>query len=562
MAEVVRQTLESISPELYELKNREIFTGEEVNKIIKDVTKFEYALLKRPPHKKDFLRYIQYQVNLDAIRRVRRRKKPNVGKIRHSEHGLSKRIHHTFQGALKKFSGDLKLWKEYISFCQRTGSAKTLDRVVAQAIQYHPLETDLWILAAKHQFEEYANIQAARTMLQRGLRTQDTNLALWREYTRLEYLYWEKMLKRRNILAGRFPEDTSVHADFQDEGEEMQFWRGEVILLLVRRASTALKGQFLYSYLTQVLDFIANSRLGAPIHNTVREDLRVTLAKLAEDVDTESSAQEKERKSLLAIAQILLAWPLSHARVAWADETEHADLEGIAREIENSQVEVMECLGEHAGPCGDELIITRIGVWNEFLAMVPLAGDPLVGVVQEALIALQEQKSSSEPSTDEESNGDIASEVGLAWMDAIDEPDVVDLSTVGKNNEADTVDISDKKKWNRLRSETLIGLLFKGHRAALRKEIQDTLQARYLSRALMYMMRDILSCMFPNDVSLHRHLYECAVDNFGRTDHVFWAEYMQFEVEKGDRTRYDGLYTRAIKMLKNPYALMGHSVQQ
>eukprot|EP00042_Codosiga_hollandica_P053721 m.710485 g.710485 ORF g.710485 m.710485 type:complete len:230 (-) comp58760_c0_seq6:25-714(-) len=58
----------------------------------------------------------------------------------------------------------------------------------------------LWIKAAKWEFEQNANISAARVLLQRSLRLMAHQPDLWTEYFRLEWLYLEKMTKRMQVL--------------------------------------------------------------------------------------------------------------------------------------------------------------------------------------------------------------------------------------------------------------------------------------------------------------------------------------------------------------------------
>lgn len=61
------------------------------------------------------------------------------------------------------------------------GSNKALGRAFATAIQYHPRDERMWIKAAKWEFEENANSEAARILLQRALRLNKTSESLWRE---------------------------------------------------------------------------------------------------------------------------------------------------------------------------------------------------------------------------------------------------------------------------------------------------------------------------------------------------------------------------------------------
>ncbi|KAK3754442.1 hypothetical protein QZH41_009215 [Actinostola sp. cb2023] len=76
--------------------------------IIKKRTDFEYRLQKRVPEKQDFLRYIQYEINLDILRKKR---KLNLGlkKTMKGEYEMTKRLHTLFKKALQKFKVCVKI---------------------------------------------------------------------------------------------------------------------------------------------------------------------------------------------------------------------------------------------------------------------------------------------------------------------------------------------------------------------------------------------------------------------------------------------------------------------
>ena len=83
--------------------------------------------------KSDFLRYVEYEMNLDRLRRKRKArlgldKKPEAGQkgMTLSDHSLVQRVHGIYSKALKRFSGDVSLWIQYFEWCKAVKSSKAL----------------------------------------------------------------------------------------------------------------------------------------------------------------------------------------------------------------------------------------------------------------------------------------------------------------------------------------------------------------------------------------------------------------------------------------------------
>lgn len=82
MADTVRIVLERLVPALNELVELELFTASEVKAIVHRRETFEYRLKRRVAAKIDYLRYLTYELNLEALRRVR---KHRLGKLQCAE---------------------------------------------------------------------------------------------------------------------------------------------------------------------------------------------------------------------------------------------------------------------------------------------------------------------------------------------------------------------------------------------------------------------------------------------------------------------------------------------
>lgn len=163
------------------------------------------------------MRYIEYELNVDALRRRRKEERRIMKKHSSpSEFACIRRITYTFKRALQKFKGDIRLWLQFFTFCERSNSVKSLGKAYAQALQFLPRQDGLWVKAAAWEWSQNKNIAAARVLMQRGIRINSDSKALYKEYLRLELLYLDKIRQRRAILglpARNVGNDPSTTAD-------------------------------------------------------------------------------------------------------------------------------------------------------------------------------------------------------------------------------------------------------------------------------------------------------------------------------------------------------------
>eukprot|EP00232_Nephroselmis_pyriformis_P022377 CAMPEP_0182871328 /NCGR_PEP_ID=MMETSP0034_2-20130328/11054_1 /TAXON_ID=156128 /ORGANISM="Nephroselmis pyriformis, Strain CCMP717" /LENGTH=338 /DNA_ID=CAMNT_0025003873 /DNA_START=81 /DNA_END=1094 /DNA_ORIENTATION=- len=201
MADTVRYLLEEMIPELEDLEKRGLFSKGEIREVVKKRTNFEYLLKRRATLKADYLRYVEFESKFEVLRRHRKRSLNLTDeKASISDHSVSRRIHFIYERATRKFKGDLRLWLRYFEFCRASGSTKSLSKIISRALQMHPTAAGLWSYAAAYEFESLHNPDAARALMQRGLRMCKGSERLWLEYFRMELLYAHKLETRRKIL--------------------------------------------------------------------------------------------------------------------------------------------------------------------------------------------------------------------------------------------------------------------------------------------------------------------------------------------------------------------------
>eukprot|EP00301_Raphidiophrys_heterophryoidea_P019826 c4671_g1_i1.p1 GENE.c4671_g1_i1~~c4671_g1_i1.p1 ORF type:complete len:669 (-),score=179.31 c4671_g1_i1:167-2173(-) len=192
-------SLENMLPDLTDFYTRGIFSQNEIKSILKTRTQQENLMQGRLATKHDYLRAIQYEMNLMVLKGKRKRRL-GIQKATRADFAVETRIHALFRRALQRFQSDKKLWLQYLDLCVRSKSRKTMSKTFAHVLRIFPTEVGLWIYAASFEFEMNLNMTAARALLQRGIRVNPTHKRIWREYMRLECLYALKLRERREIL--------------------------------------------------------------------------------------------------------------------------------------------------------------------------------------------------------------------------------------------------------------------------------------------------------------------------------------------------------------------------
>ncbi|KAK9475431.1 U3 small nucleolar RNA-associated protein 6-domain-containing protein [Dipodascopsis tothii] len=200
MAEKVRYYLEQTVPELQDLQKKGIFNKQEIAAIMKRRTDFEHRIGSRGVKPADFLRYVEYEMNLDSLRRKRIQRMNLKGRSSVSDWAGKRRILFVFDRGTKRFPSEISLWTEYVEYAKQADAVNVLTKIFTTVLRLHPTNASLWIMAAQHEFEVNANVRAARSIMQRGLRFASHSARLWVEYAKLELNYLAKVLARRQIL--------------------------------------------------------------------------------------------------------------------------------------------------------------------------------------------------------------------------------------------------------------------------------------------------------------------------------------------------------------------------
>lgn len=292
MAEIVELRLERGINELLQLERVNLFTEAEVKAIIKRRKAFEYKLQKPQKVKEDFLKYIAYEQSLLKLIKVRRKKIGYTHKYKEIDQVIANRIAAIYRSIVYKNQTDIQLWFSYINFCKKQEWKGVVGSLYTRMLQVNVDKDALWIAAAKWELEGNNAHDAARKLLQRGLRHIPTSVHLWTEYFRMELMYADKIKKRRAILIGdgkdtggkwflcrdlRFNDSVAEDLDAEEEVNNDAILSGRVAQVVYDKGIAKLESIDFCSDVLAVLDEF-DDNLASPIRQHIYDDLKVKYA--------------------------------------------------------------------------------------------------------------------------------------------------------------------------------------------------------------------------------------------------------------------------------------------
>lgn len=219
MAEIVQLRIEHGVEELLELERAELFTSEEIRTVIKKRKHFEYRLQRQNRNKEDFLKYISYEQCLLKLVKIRRDKVGFTHRFKEIDLSIANKIALLFRQACFGNKSDVDLWLSYISFCKDMKWLGHVSKVYGQMLGVLNKQPELWVSAAKFEFDENHSMETARMTLMRGLRFCPDSKLLYRESFRLELLYVDKIVKRKEFLQ-QWDKHPSNRKRKRSEGDE------------------------------------------------------------------------------------------------------------------------------------------------------------------------------------------------------------------------------------------------------------------------------------------------------------------------------------------------------
>ena len=124
--------------------------------IVKKRREFEYKVNRKGAELMDFLRYIQYEITLDKLRKTRinllgtNTTKHAMGErwilmfllsgVKKQSHLVKysgeRRVHSIFFRAERRFHHIAELWLNHVRYCLQAGSHRALSRIFARCVSY------------------------------------------------------------------------------------------------------------------------------------------------------------------------------------------------------------------------------------------------------------------------------------------------------------------------------------------------------------------------------------------------------------------------------------------
>ena len=180
-------------PEVTYFVERKVFTERETKELMMERRAFEMAINSRAYTVRDYLNYINHEINIECTRRDRY-EKMKLKQQNHRDGAIIRRVFDLFNRCLTKFSHDTAVWHKYIEFCASSGSSTVLNKVLMRAIKRHPRETSFRLIAADRELQ-VGNLIGARKLLMRSVRIRTTNQGLiWQQLFKLECVAIHKLV--------------------------------------------------------------------------------------------------------------------------------------------------------------------------------------------------------------------------------------------------------------------------------------------------------------------------------------------------------------------------------
>ena len=186
MAEFVEKRCEDMIPELEQMERIKLFDKTEVRGIAKKLKEYEYKIQRHSKTKEDYLRYIQYLMDLLKLIKQRRDKFGITQKKCNIDHIITNKINHLYKDATFKFQDDIRFWIAYIKFCKHVQFQNSVSHMLGRMLQVHQDKPKCWHIAARWELEENKNKQTARQFLLRGLHIHPTSQLLFIDAIKLE----------------------------------------------------------------------------------------------------------------------------------------------------------------------------------------------------------------------------------------------------------------------------------------------------------------------------------------------------------------------------------------
>ncbi|KRZ41038.1 U3 small nucleolar RNA-associated protein 6 -like protein [Trichinella pseudospiralis] len=214
MSEFVQLHLEEFLPVFEHLEHLHLFNKNEIRRVIKKLKYYEYKQQKRYKTKEDLLNLIKYLCAFYSLIRERRSVIKVFSNKEEIEFILAGRIENLYRVACRRHPDDENIWLARIQFAEKRKMFHAVSKLYLHMLQLHTRKPNLWLLAAKWEFEKNGSCQNARLLLQRAIRFNEKSKKIWIEYFRFELLYIEKLYQRYLLIRSSGDGEKDIEEEF------------------------------------------------------------------------------------------------------------------------------------------------------------------------------------------------------------------------------------------------------------------------------------------------------------------------------------------------------------
>ncbi|KYN05376.1 PREDICTED: U3 small nucleolar RNA-associated protein 6 homolog [Cyphomyrmex costatus] len=186
MAEFVEKRCQDMIPELEQMEKLKLFDKNEIRSIAKKLKEYEYKIQRHTKTKEDYLRYIQYEMDLLKLIKQRRDKYGITQKRSVIDYGITNKMDNLYKEAISKFQDDIRFWVAYMKFCKHMHFHSNINNMLGRMLQVHRDKPKCWHIAAYWELEENKNKHSARQYLLRGLQKHPNSQLLYIDAFKLE----------------------------------------------------------------------------------------------------------------------------------------------------------------------------------------------------------------------------------------------------------------------------------------------------------------------------------------------------------------------------------------
>ncbi|KOX78354.1 U3 small nucleolar RNA-associated protein 6 like protein [Melipona quadrifasciata] len=176
MAENAQKGCEDIIP-LLDLTNMKL--GKKIRTITKKLREYEHKNQRHTKTKEDYLRYIQY--GMDLLKLIKQRRDQSD-----IEHTITSKMNCLYRDATSRFQDDIRFWIAYVKFCKHFHFDKIASHILVKMLQVHRDKPKCWHIAACWELEENKSRFNARQLFLRGLHINPTSQLLFTGIFKLE----------------------------------------------------------------------------------------------------------------------------------------------------------------------------------------------------------------------------------------------------------------------------------------------------------------------------------------------------------------------------------------